>query len=90
MEVQLIRNGIYEVRGEKIMLDFDLAQLYAVETRVFNQAVKRNAGSFPGDLMFRLTAEEWAKMSSSQIVTIDNLPKNRTGKYLDMPLLSTV
>lgn len=82
MQVQLIQNRIYEARGEKIMLDFDLAQLYEVETRVFNQAVKRNAGNFPEDFMFRLTAEEWAKMSSSQIVMIDNLPKNRTGKYL--------
>ena len=49
------------------MLDFDLAELYEVETRVLNQAIKRNAASFPEDFMFRLTAEEW-KMMSSQIV----------------------
>lgn len=81
MQLQLIQNRIYEVRGEKVMLDFDLAQLYEVETRVFNQAIKRNADSFPKDFMFRLTAKEWKAISSSQIVMMD-LPKNRTGKYL--------
>ena len=81
MQLQLIQNRIYEVRGEKVMLDFDLAQLYEVETRVFNQAIKRNAESFPKDFMFRLTAKEWKVISSSQIVMMD-LPKNRTGKYL--------
>ena len=82
MQLQLIQNRIYEIRGEKIMLDFDLAELYEVETRVFNQAVKRNIDSFPKDFMFRLTAEEWSEISSSQIVMMNNLPKNRTGKYL--------
>jgi hypothetical protein len=47
MKAEIIQDRIYEVRGEKIMLDFDLAQLYDVETRVFNQAVKRNSASFP-------------------------------------------
>jgi phage regulator Rha-like protein len=82
MQLQLIQNRIYEVRGEKIMLDFDLAELYEVETRVFNQAVKRNIESFPSDFLFRLTATEWSEISSSQNVMMDNLPKNRTGKYL--------
>ena len=58
MELQLIQNKIFEVRGYKIMLDFDLAELYEVETRVFNQAIKRNIESFPEDFMFRLTANE--------------------------------
>ena len=58
MELQLIQNKIFEVRGYKIMLDFDLAELYEVETRVFNQAIKRNVESFPEDFMFRLTANE--------------------------------
>lgn len=82
MQLQLIQNRIYEVRGEKVMLDFDLAELYEVETRVFNQAVKRNVDSFPKDFMFRLTAQEWLRISSSQFVMMNNLPKNRTGKYL--------
>ena len=69
--------------------NFDLAELYEVETRVLNQAIKRNIDSFPEDFMFRLTKEEWEGVSSqivmkspsSQIVMMD-LPKNRTGKYL--------
>ena len=62
MKAPLIEDKIYEIRDEKIMLDFDLAQLYSVETRIFNQAVKRNLQSFPKDFMFRLTAKEWKSM----------------------------
>ena len=51
------------------MLDFDLAELYQVETRVLNQAVKRNIERFPDDFMFQLTAEEWQKMSSQFVMT---------------------
>ena len=50
---------IYEIRGQKVMLDSDLAQLYEVELRALNQAVKRNIERFPADFMFQLTAEEW-------------------------------
>jgi ORF6N domain len=82
MKIEIIQNKIYEIRSEKVMLDFDIAYLYEVETRVFNQAVKRNIESFPKDFMFRLTAKEWHEISSSQIVMMDNLPKNRTGRYL--------
>jgi phage regulator Rha-like protein len=64
MELQIIREKIYEIRGQKVMLDFDLAELYGVETKVFNQAVKRNINRFPEDFMFQLTAEEW-RMSKS-------------------------
>ncbi len=67
MQLTIIQQKIYEVRGQKVMLDFDLAELYEVETRVLNQAIKRNMESFPEDFMFRLTAKEW-KMMSSQIV----------------------
>lgn len=89
MNLITIQNRIYEVNGIKIMLDFDLAALYEVETRVLNQAIKRNIDSFPVDFMFRLTSDEWDKMKSSQFVTTSSsqivmmdLPKNRTGKYL--------
>ena len=64
----IVQNLIYEIRGQKVMLDFDLAKLYQVETKVLNQAVKRNAERFPSDFMFRLTAEEVLNMRS-QFVT---------------------
>lgn len=68
MQFESIQQKIFEIRGQKVMLDFDLAALYEVETRVFNQAVKRNIDSFPRDFMFRLTTNEWNIMRS-QIVT---------------------
>jgi hypothetical protein len=60
MQVTMIQQKIYEARGLKVMLDFDLSELYDVETRVLNQAIKPNMESFPEDFMFRLTAEEWS------------------------------
>lgn len=64
MDVAIIENKIYEIRGQKVMLDFDLAQLYEVETKALNQAVKRNIIRFPEDFMFRLTTVEWNLMWS--------------------------
>jgi len=69
MELLTIQNKIYELRGQKIMLDFDLAELYEVETRVLNQAVKRNIDIFPDDFMFQLTAKEWDSMLSQIVMT---------------------
>ena len=69
MELQTIQNRIYEIRGQKVMLDFDLAELYEVETRSLNQAVKRNIDIFPIDFMFRLTQKEWYNMSSQIVMT---------------------
>ena len=66
--IQSIQNRIYEIRGERVMLDFDLAALYEVETKILNQSVKRNIKRFPEDFMFRLTASEWYNLRS-QIVT---------------------
>ena len=54
MQLQVIQNLIYEIRGQNVMLDFDIAELYSVETRVLNQAVKRNKDRFPKDFMFQL------------------------------------
>lgn len=68
-EVQVIQNKIYEIRGHRVMLDFDLAMLYQVETRVMNQAVKRNIERFPSDFMFQITAEEWSFISSQFVMT---------------------
>ena len=67
--VERIERAILSIRGEKVMLDNDLAELYGVETRVLNQAVKRNASRFPMDFMFQLGAGEVFKLNRSQIVT---------------------
>ena len=61
-------NKIYEIRGQKVMLDSDLAELYGVETKVLNQSIKRNLDRFPDDFMFLLTDSEWQNLKS-QIVT---------------------
>ena len=65
--VERIERFIYVIRGQKVMLDNDLAELYGVETKVLNQAVKRNLARFPDDFMFRLNDKE--KNRWSQIVT---------------------
>ena len=69
MELSIIQNKIYEIRGVKVMLDFDLAEIYQVETRVLNQSVKRNIKRFPDDFMFKLTIAEWKNMSSQFVMT---------------------
>ncbi len=75
MELQPIQNKIYEIRGQKVMLDTDLAELYDIETRVLNQSVKRNIDRFPEDFMFQLSDSEWQLMSS-QFVTTSKRPKS--------------
>lgn len=66
----LVKNLIYEIRGQKVMLDFELAELYEVETKKLNQAVKRNKDRFPEDFVFQLTSEEWEAFKvRSQFVT---------------------
>jgi ORF6N domain len=88
MKAQVIQDKIYEVRGERKMLDFDLAQLYSVETRVFNQAVKRNAESFPKDFMFRLTKKEWKDMMS-QIVISSERGLNGSNNMISQSVISS-
>ncbi len=68
MEMQIIRDKIWEVRGQKVMLDFDLAELYGVPTKVLKQAVRRNITRFPEDFLFELTQKEFSNLWS-QIVT---------------------
>ena len=68
MEKMAIESLIYEIRGQRVMLDRDLAKLYGVETKVLNQAVKRNIKRFPEDFMFQLSHEEFTDLMS-QIVT---------------------
>ncbi len=65
MELPMIQQKIYEIRGQKVMLDFDLAVLYEVETKVFKQAVKRNINRFPPDFMFELTKEEFNSLRNA-------------------------
>ena len=68
-ELQNIQDLIYIIRGQRVMLDFDLAMLYEVETRSLNQTVKRNARRFPNDFMFQLTEQEWNLISSQFVMT---------------------
>jgi len=67
-KVSSIKSLIYVIRGQKVMLDSDLAELYGISTKVLNQAVKRNLGRFPADFMFQLTDEE-AESLKPQIAT---------------------
>lgn len=60
---------IYLLRGQKVMLDSDLAEMYGVETRVLNQSVNRNADRFPEDFMFRLTEQEWTNLKSQNVTS---------------------
>ena len=80
MELQTIQSKIYEVRGQKVLLDFDLAILYRTDTKKLKQAVRRNIERFPSDFMFELTKEEYASLRS-QIVTLDKIGRGKYSKY---------
>ena len=67
-KLEIINNKIHVIRNQKVMLDFDLALLYQIETKVLKQAVRRNIERFPEDFMFELTIEEFDNLRS-QIVT---------------------
>ncbi len=60
----IVVNKIYEFRGQKVMLDSDLADLYGVETKRLNEQIKRNPDRFPEDFMFQLTEDEWESLRS--------------------------
>ncbi len=75
MELKNISDLIFEIRGQKVMLDYDLAALYEVETRALNQAVKRNHDLFPIDFMFRINDLEWEERSSQIVMTSNFRPK---------------
>lgn len=79
MQLANIETKIYEIRGLKVMLDFDLAELYEVETRALNQAVKRNIKRFPDDFMFQLNKAEWGYFAIT-ICDIKNRKKRRDAK----------
>lgn len=67
--VERIEKTIYLIRDEKVIMDSDLAELYEVETKALNQAVRRNRDRFPSDFMFQLTRDEVSSLNRSQIVT---------------------
>lgn len=75
--IQIIENKIFAIRGIKVMLDSDLAQLYQVETKALNRTVKRNLKRFPDDFMFQLTTEEWENLRCQ-----NGTFKNDIRKYL--------
>ncbi len=68
-QLKAIESKISELRGQKVMLDRDLAQMYGVETRILNQAVKRNISRFPEDFMFQLNEEEWRNLKSQIVIS---------------------
>jgi len=85
MQIELIKKKIHEIRGTKIMLDHDLAELYQVPTKSLNLAVKRNITRFPDDFMFQLTQIEWEEITrnekdNSLRFQIETL-KNERGKH---------
>ena len=73
----LIQDIIYKIRGQKVMLDRDLAELYGVELKVLNQAAKRNLERFPSDFMFQLTQDEWSILRSQIVTANKNISKVR-------------
>lgn len=82
MQLSVIQNKIFEVRGQNVMMDFDLAEMYEVETKVLKQAVKRNIKRFPSDFMFELTRVEYNSLRS-QIVTLEKgRGRGKFSKYL--------
>lgn len=80
ISIERLEKSIYYIRGEKVMLDEDLARLYLVRTKVLVQAVKRNRQRFPNDFMFQLTTEEYSALRS-QIVTSSGRAGRRALPY---------
>jgi len=80
MELQTIQNRIYEIQGQKVLLDFDLAELYETETKRLKEAVRRNIDRFPSDFMFELTKDEYNTLRT-QFATLDNRGRGKHSKY---------
>jgi gas vesicle protein len=72
MELLVIQNKIYEIRGQQVMLDFDLAEMYGVQTKRLKEQVRRNRERFPDDFMFQLSKNEWKGL----VAICDKLPEN--------------
>ncbi len=80
-QIEQIRSKIYFIRGHRVMFDSDLSELYGVDTKVLNQAVRRNLERFPPDFMIQLTVIE-AQFSRSPIVTLNDVRQGKNLKYL--------
>ena len=78
MDLQIIRSKIFEVRGYRVMLDYHLAELYGVQTKVLKQAVKRNEKRFPSDFRFTMTKDEWDEL----VTNCDQLPDSLKHSYV--------
>ena len=93
-ELVKIQKMIHEIRGQKVMLDVDLAQLYEVPTHQLNQAVKRNVKRFPADFMFQLTEDEWESLRSQFVISKNSRGGRRFAPYAftehGVSMLSTV
>lgn len=81
MELTIIHDKIYEIGGQRVMLDFDLAEMYETETKRLKEAVRRNPDRFPVDFMFELSNEEFISLRT-QIATLENLGRGKHSKYL--------
>jgi hypothetical protein len=82
MQLSVIQDKIYEIRGLKVMLDRDLAEMYAVETRVLNQAVRRNISRFPPDFMFQLNQKEMDSLRSQIVILKNEIGRGKHSKFL--------
>ena len=87
-ELTTIQSKIHEIRGQQVMLDFDLAALYQVETKVLKQAVRRNIERFPEDFMFEISNEEYNSLKISLRSQIVTLEIDGRGKYPKYPLFA--
>ncbi len=83
MDLQVIKNKIYEIRGQRVMFDFDLSELYGTENRVLKQAIRRNIKRFPVDFMFELSIEEFNSLRSQSVIS------NKRGGTRYMPFAFT-
>ena len=78
-DLMIIENKIHEIRGQKVMLDFDLVEMYGLETKRLKEQVRRNVERFPSDFLFQLSAYEWNEL----VANCDRLPRFRTEKKND-------
>lgn len=81
MELQIIQNKIYEIRGMRVMLDFDLAEMYETENKRLKEAVRRNLNRFPSDFMFELNGVEY-NFLRTQFATLEKPGRGKHSKYL--------